>query len=248
MAAGAIDDAAAWCVLAIVLASFGAGAAVAVQAIAGGIAYGVLVLTVGRKLLSPLGRAAEGAGKITPQLLAVTLMLFMLAAWFTDAIGIHAVFGGFLLGVAMPRGLFAAELQRQLEPFAVVFLLPMFFCFSGLNTRLDMVNSPSMFLIALAVLAAACLGKGGACWAAARLNGEDNRTALAVGTLMNARGLMELIILNIGLQKGVIEPALFSIMVLMAIVTTLMASPAFEWVYGRHARKTGQLGGAPADA
>ena len=248
LAAGAIDDAAAWCVLAIVLASFGAGASVAVQTISGGIGYGVLVLTVGRKWLSPLGRAAEKAGKITPQLLAVTLMLFMLAAWFTDAIGIHAVFGGFLLGVAMPRGLFAAELQRQLEPFAVVFLLPMFFSFSGLNTRLDMVNNPSMFLIAVAVLAAACLGKGGACWAAARLNGEDNRTALAVGTLMNSRGLMELIILNIGLQKGVIEPALFSIMVLMAIVTTLMASPVFEWVYGRHARKTGQLGLAPTDA
>ncbi|MBI4657899.1 MAG: cation:proton antiporter [Verrucomicrobia bacterium] len=248
LAAGAIDDAAAWCVLAIVLASFGAGAAVAVKAIAGGIAYGVLVLTVGRQLLRHLGAAAERAGKLTPSLLAITLMLFMLAAWFTDAIGIHAVFGGFLLGVAMPRGLFAAQLQRQLEPFAVVFLLPMFFTFSGLNTRLDMVNNAAMLLIALAVLLASCLGKGGACWAAARLNGEDNRTALAVGTLMNSRGLMELIIINIGLQKGVIQPPLFSIMVLMAIVTTLMASPLFECVYGRHARRTGKLGLAPADA
>src|SRR5207245_9989852 len=114
-----------------------------------------------------------------------------------------------------------------------VFLLPMFFTFSGLKTRLDMVDSFQMLSIALAILAAACIGKGGACWAAARLHGEDNRTALAVGTLMNSRGLMELIIINIGLQKGVIKPALFSIMVLMAIVTTLMASPVFEWVYGR---------------
>ena len=81
-----------------------------------------------------------------------------------------------------------------------------------------------------------------ACWAAARLNGEDNRTALAVGTLMNARGLMELIILNIGLQRGFIEPPLFSILVLMAIVTTLMASPLFEWVYGKKARASGELG------
>ncbi|MBI2947006.1 MAG: cation:proton antiporter [Verrucomicrobia bacterium] len=248
LAAGAIDDAAAWCVLAIVLASFGAGAAVAVKAIAGGIVYGVILLTIGRKLLARLGTAAECSGKVGPTLLAVVLMLFAVAAWFTDAIGIHAVFGGFILGVAMPRGLFARELQLQLAPFAVVFLLPMFFTFSGLNTRLDMVNNASMSLIALAVLAVACLGKGGACWAAARLNGEDNRTALAVGTLMNARGLMELIIINIGLQKGVIEPGLFSIMVLMAIVTTLMASPIFEWVYGRHARKTGQLGDAPVDA
>jgi len=100
-------------------------------------------------------------------------------------------------------------------------------------------------LVALLALIGACLGKGAACWAAARLNGEENRTALAVGTLMNARGLMELIILNIGLQKGVIEPGLFSVMVLMAMVTTLMASPVFEWVYGRHARATGELGRAP---
>jgi len=248
LAAGAIGDAGAWCVLAIVLASFGAGPMIAVKAIGGGIAYAVFVLTVGRKLLTRLGSATERAGQVTPTILALTLLLFMVAVWITDSIGIHAVFGGFLLGIAMPRGFFARELQRQLEPFAVVFLLPMFFTFSGLNTRLDMVNSPQLLLIAVAVIAASCIGKGGACWAAARLNGEDNRTALAVGTLMNSRGLMELIIINIGLQKGVIEPALFSIMVLMAIVTTLMASPMFEWVYGRHARKVGALGAAPAGA
>lgn len=248
LAAGAIGDAGAWCVLAIVLASFGAGPSVAIKAIAGGIAYAVFVLTIGRKLLARLGRETERSGSLSPSLLAFTLMLFLLAVWITDSIGIHAVFGGFLLGIAMPRGRFATELRRQIEPFAVVFLLPMFFTFSGLNTQLNMVNNFQMLFIALAVLAAACLGKGGACWAAARLHGEDNRTALAIGALMNARGLMELIIINIGLQKGVIKPALFSIMVLMAVVTTLMASPMFEWVYGRHARKAGELGAAPAEA
>jgi Kef-type K+ transport system membrane component KefB len=241
LAAGAIDDAAAWCVLAIVLASFGGGAVVAIKAIVGGVLYGVLVLTLGRRLFAYLGKATEREGQLTPQLLGTTLMLLMLACWTTDAIGIHAVFGGFLLGVAMPRGLFAKELQRQLEPFAVVFLLPMFFTYSGLNTRLDMVSNLPMLAIAGVVLVAAIVGKGAACWAAARLNGEDNRTALAVGALMNSRGLMELIILNIGLQKGVIEPGLFSVMVLMAIVTTLMASPIFELVYGRHARASGEL-------
>lgn len=246
LAAGAIGDAGAWCVLAIVLASFGAGPMVAIKAILGGTLYAVFMLTIGRRLLARLGPATEGAGRITPVVLAITLMLFMLAVWLTDSIGIHAVFGGFLLGIAMPRGFFARELQRQLEPFAVVFLLPMFFTFSGLNTRLDMVNSPQMLLVAGVVILIACLGKGGACWAAARLNGEDNRTALAVGTLMNSRGLMELIIINIGLQKGLIQAALFAIMVLMAIVTTLMASPMFEWVYGRHARKAGMLGATPA--
>jgi Kef-type K+ transport system membrane component KefB len=247
LAAGAIGDAGAWCVLAIVLASFGAGPLVAIKAIGGGTLYAVFVLTVGRKLLRKFSEVSQRIGQINNSLLALTLMFFMVAVWITDSIGIHAVFGGFILGIAMPRGFFARELQRQLEPFAVVFLLPMFFTFSGLNTRLDMVNNPQLLLIAATVIAAACLGKGGACWAAARMTGEDNRTALAVGTLMNSRGLMELIIINIGLQKGVIEPALFSIMVLMAIVTTLMASPVFEWVYGRHARKTGVLDSAPAE-
>ncbi len=242
LAAGAIDDAAAWCVLAVVIASFGGGAQGAVLAIGGGVIYAVLVLTVGRRLLVKLGDAVEREGRLTEPWLAVVLMFFMLAAWAMDAVGIHAVFGGFLLGVAMPRGLLTKELQRQLEPFAVVCLLPMFFTYSGLNTQLDMVNNLEMLGIALVVLAASCLGKFGACWAAARATGEDTRTALAVGALMNSRGLMELIIINIGLQKGIIQPALFSVLVLMAIVTTLMASPIFELVYGRHARAKGELG------
>jgi len=233
LAAGAIDDAAAWCVLAVVLASFGKGAHLAYWAIGGGITYALFMLFIGRRLLAPLGRSVEQAGTLTPTHLAILLTLFALAAWAMDAIGIHAVFGGFLLGAALPRGTLTRELQRQVEPFAVVFLLPMFFTFSGLRTRLDTVNL---------VLAASILGKGVACWAAARLNGEDQPTALAVGTLMNARGLMELIILNIGSQNGFIESGLFSIMVLMAIVTTLMTSPLFEWVYGRKARLEGRLG------
>lgn len=111
---------------------------------------------------------------ISPGLLAAVLMLFALAAWAMDAIGLHAVFGGFLLGTAMPRGFFARALQKQLEPFVVVFLLPMFFTYSGLNTRLDMVNSPELLLIAVVVLLGSIIGKGVACWAAARLNGEDH--------------------------------------------------------------------------
>jgi Kef-type K+ transport system membrane component KefB len=245
LAAGAIDDAAAWCVLAVVLATFGGGAAVAVKAIGGGLAYGLFMTIVGSRVLAPLGRIAERDQRISPTMLGVVLMLFCLCAFAMDGIGIHAVFGGFLLGIAMPRGFFVEEIKRKIEPFAVVFLLPMFFTFSGLRTRLDLVTNPKMLLVALVVLAASIGGKGIACWAAARLNGEDNRTALAVGTLMNSRGLMELIIINIGLQKGVIEPVLFSMLVLMAIVTTLMASPIFELVYGRHARNSGELGAVP---
>jgi Kef-type K+ transport system membrane component KefB len=173
--------------------------------------------------------------------LAITMLLFCLSAFLMDAIGIHAIFGGFLIGACMPRGLFVEELKRKVEPLAVVLLLPMFFTYSGLNTRMDMVNSVSLLLIALGILAVSVLAKFGACYAAARLSGEDNRTALGIGALMNSRGLMELIIINIGLQKGIIGPTLFSMLVLMAIVTTVMATPVFEAVYGKKARETGEL-------
>jgi len=246
LSAGAIDDAGAWCVLAIVLATFGDGPMVAVKAIAGGAAFASAMLLYGPRLLAPLGRIAERDG-VGPDLFAVVLMLFAFCAWAMDAIGIHAVFGGFLLGTVMPRGRLATELRRQLEPFAVVVLLPMFFTFSGLNTQLTLVDDVGLVATALVILTGSVLAKGGACWAAARLTGQDNPTALGIGALMNARGLMELIIINIGLQRGLIGPALFSMLVAMAIATTLMASPMFEFVYGRRARARGELG-ALADA
>jgi Kef-type K+ transport system membrane component KefB len=236
LAAGAIDDAVAWCVLAIVLATFGGGASIAIVAIGGGIVYSLFMVFYAPRLLAPLSKQVERDGTLSNNTLGVVLMLVMLAAWAMDSIGIHAVFGGFLLGIAMPRGIFAEQLKRQLEPVAVVFLLPMFFTYSGLNTRLDMVNSVQLLVVALVVLLASVLAKGGACWAAARMGGLDQRSALGIGALMNARGLMELIILNIGLQKGIIFAPLFSIMVLMAIVTTLMASPLFVWSQGFKAR------------
>src|SRR5262245_25670961 len=243
LAAGCTDDAAAWGALSVVAAGFGAGAlsaapvggAAGPATLAGGAGYAIVMLTLGRRTLGRLETHVQRAGGLTPTALALVLILFTLASWLTDAIGLHTVFGGFLLGVAMPRGLLARELARQLEPFAVVFLLPMFFTYSGLNTRFDLVTEPALLAVAAVVLGAACVGKGVACWAAARWQGEDQRTALAVGTLMNTRGMMELIVANIGLQHGIIRPALFSVLVLMAIVTTLMASPLFAWVYGRHA-------------
>lgn len=241
LTAGAFDDAASWCVLAVVLATFGAGPGVAVIAIVGAVLYAAFMILYGRKLLAPLGRAVEKRGEMSSQVLAITMLLFCLSAFLMDAIGIHAIFGGFLIGACMPRGLFVEELKRKVEPLAVVLLLPMFFTYSGLNTRMDMVNSVSLLLIALGILAVSVLAKFGACYAAARLSGEDNRTALGIGALMNSRGLMELIIINIGLQKGIIGPTLFSMLVLMAIVTTVMATPVFEAVYGKKARETGEL-------
>ena len=245
LTAGAFDDACSWCVLAVVLATFGGGAGVAVLAIGGGLAWTAIVVVVGPRVGRLLQRAVERDGEMSQTVLAITLALFCLSAFLMDAVGIHAIFGGFLLGAVMPRGLFAAELKRKVEPLTVVLLLPMFFTYSGLNTRMDMVNSPALLGIALGILAASVLAKGGACYLAARLAGEDRRTAMGIGALMNSRGLMELIIINIGLQKGIIGPALFAMLVLMAIVTTVMASPLFELVYGRHARASGELGAVP---
>lgn len=242
LSAGAIDDAGAWMVLAIVLASFGDGPGVAVLAIAGGVTFAAFMLTIAPRLLARLGKWHEREGHFSHGLLAVVLMLFMASAWAMDAVGIHAVFGGFILGAVLPRGRFADELRKMLEPLVVLLLLPCFFTYSGLNTRLDLVTDVQLIGMAAAILLASVLAKGGACYLAARATGQDHRTAAGIGSLMNARGLMELIIINIGLQRGIIEAPLFSMLVVMAIVTTLMASPLFELFYGRHARRTGALG------
>ena len=232
LAAGSMDDAAAWCVLAVVLASFQNNISIAIYAIGGGVLFALVTLLVIKPLLQPWGKKVAASGEMSVGILSSVLMLTMLGAWFTDFIQIYAVFGAFVMGIAMPRGKFAQELHRIIYPLTTAFLLPVFFVYSGLNTKIGLVNTPFLWLIAALVLLAAIVGKGVACYLAARWHGESHREAMAIGTLMNARGLMELIILNIGLQRGIIEPALFAILVLMAIVTTLMATPIFERVYG----------------
>lgn len=236
LAAGAIDDAAAWCVLAVVLASFGGGAMLAVKAVVGGVVYAFLMVRFGTRWLQPLADKVEKAGRMTGGHLVVVLLLWAAAAYAMEWVGLHAVFGSFLLGVAMPRGLLSEQLGAKLQKIVVFLLLPMFFTYSGLKTQLNVLGSLEMFSIAMIILAASIAAKGLACWGAARLSGADNRTAMAVGALMNSRGLMELIIINIALKYGVIQQGLFSIMVLMAIVTTLMATPLFQLVYGRFVR------------
>ncbi|KKK99996.1 cation:proton antiporter [Rheinheimera mesophila] len=234
LAAGAIDDAAAWTVMAVVLASFGGGALLAVKAVVGGVAYATLMFTKVTGWLQPLADRIETKGEMSWGQFAFLLLLFALSAYSMEWVGLHAVFGGFILGIAMPRGAIVEHLRKRLEKITIFVLLPMFFTYSGLKTQLTILADWDLMSIALVILAASVFAKGIACWAAARLTGSDNRTAMAVGALMNARGLMELIIINIALKFGVIEPALFSIMVVMAIVTTLMATPLFELVYGRH--------------
>ena len=154
----------------------------------------------------------------------------------TDAIGVHAVFGTFILGAAMPRGMLAHEMQRRIAPLTMGLLVPLFFAYSGLNTQIGLLNTGALWIVAILVLLIACVGKAAACAVAARLNGEDWRHSLAIGTLMNARGMMELIILTIGLERRVITPTLFTMMVLMALATTIAATPLFVRVYRRTER------------
>ncbi|WP_158168360.1 cation:proton antiporter [Mycolicibacterium smegmatis] len=234
LACGATSDAISWCILAVVLAVYRNSPVMAVVAIVGGLVYTLVLLTLGRRAFAKLGDAAEARQAITAPMLSTVLIVLMACAWLTDTIGIYAIFGAFILGAAMPSGFFAERLTGRLEPLTTTFLLPLFFVYSGLNTEIGLVNTPFLWAVTAGLLVVAVVGKGVACAVAARLSRVPVRDSLALGSLMNARGLIELILLNIGLEAGVITPTLFTILVLVAIVTTLMASPIFEFVYGRH--------------
>jgi len=230
--AGALDDATAWCLLAVVLASFDDNWSHAWLNISGGAGFVAFALLIVRPLLARVQTWLVKDDTLTEAGLVVGLACMALGAWFTDLIGLHAVFGAFIMGAAMPRGVVACDLIARIQPLTVALLLPLFFTYSGLNTRIGLLNSGFLWLMCGAVLVAAVLGKGVACWLAARATGISNREALGIGVLMNARGLMELIIINIGLQRGIISEGLFATLVIMAVVTTLMASPIFERLVG----------------
>ena len=143
----------------------------------------------------------------------------------------HAVFVAFVAGALLPRGRLTDTLTRRIEPVASNVLVPVFFAYSGLSTHLDLLWSVEFLWLSIVVILIASAGKTVGCWAAARLAGRPNREAMAIGALMNARGLMELIILNIGLQRGLITPTLFTVMVTMTLATTMAAGPLFEWAW-----------------
>jgi Kef-type K+ transport system membrane component KefB len=231
LAAGSLDDAIAWCLLALVLAADKSSPRIALFAIGGGILYAVAMIVIGRPAFRIFARGYDESRGLSVGRYTSVLMVLMLGAWFTDAIGIYAVFGAFICGIAMPRGAIAEAVKEKTELVTTSLFLPIFFVYSGLNTRIGLVNSLWLWGLTALVMVLAVAGKGVACALAARAHGEPWRDALTIGTLMNARGLMELIILNIGLEQGIITPTFFTIMVLMAIITTLMASPLFHLFY-----------------
>jgi Kef-type K+ transport system membrane component KefB len=163
------------------------------------------------------------------------VVIILLTALCTEAIGIHALFGPFLLGALISKqSLLAKELHKKLETLTVTLLLPVFFAFTGMKTQLGLVLGSELWLWCLGLIAVASLGKIGGASVAARLSGVAWRDAFGIGILMNTRGLMELIVLNIGLELKILSPTLFSMMVIMAIATTLMTTPLFSWLTKKH--------------
>jgi Kef-type K+ transport system membrane component KefB/nucleotide-binding universal stress UspA family protein len=230
----AVDDVTAWCLLAVAIAVARNGSIDkhAILTIIASLLYIGFMFTVGRWFLKRLATYYRRTGRLSQLLLALIYMAVVASALITELIGIHLIFGAFLLGAAMPKN---ADLVRELavktEDFVLIFLLPIFFAFSGLRTQIGLLNRPELWLLCLAILVVAIAGKYVGTYVAARVSGINKREASALGWLMNTRGLTELIVLNIGLDLGVITPLLFTMLVIMALVTTFMTSPLLEWTY-----------------
>jgi Kef-type K+ transport system membrane component KefB/nucleotide-binding universal stress UspA family protein len=241
IAAAAINDVAAWIILAFVVAiAHSATSAAAhdktqvVRTIALSGAFAAAMFLLVRPFLRRLQAIYDREGRLSQNVMAAVFLLILACAWATEQIGIHAMFGAFLLGVVMPKGTqFIRHVIDKLEDFTVVFLLPIFFAYTGLKTDLGLLHAPSLWFYAILILGAACVGKFGGAATVAKAFGATWREASAIGVLMNTRGLVELVILTVGLQFGVITDKVFAMMVIMALVTTFMTTPLLYWIFPR---------------
>lgn len=230
IACAAVDDVTAWCLLAFVVAVARAHAFTEALWTSGLAVAFIVVMVWGVRPV--LRRVLARRGADEPALLIACLLLLLGSAAASEAIGIHALFGAFLFGAVLPReGGLAAALATRLEFVATGLLLPLFFASSGLRTQVGLLTQPVDWLVTGAVVLVATLGKFGGSTVAARVTGLNWREASAIGVLMNTRGLMELIVLNIGLDIGVISPTVFTMLVLMALLTTFATTPLLRWVY-----------------
>jgi len=245
LACAAGDDVAGWCLLSLVAAIGHAnGAWQGAATIAWVVVYLAFMVVATRPLLRRLAALYDSREAVSQNLLAAILVLLLASALATQWIGIHAIFGAFVLGALMPRrsGL-VRELSEKLEDFATVFFLPVYFAYTGLRTQIGLLDSAALWLICALLIGVAVAGKFGGSALAARAMGVSWRESAALGALVNTRGLMELIILNVGLDLGLITPTLFAMMVMMAIVTTLMTAPALALI-----DPAGRLQAAPLEA
>src|SRR5690606_6914386 len=229
----AVGDALAWCILAfVVAASHATGLRSAMVTTALTLGYIALMFGAVRPLLARVGARVSRPDALTKNAVAGVLLLLFASSFVTELIGIHALFGAFLFGAILPKqGGFARALAEKLEELILVVLLPLFFAYSGLRTQVGLLDTPREWVLCALIIGVACLGKFGGSTVAARVAGLSWRESSALGVLMNTRGLMELIVLNIGLDLGVIGPSLFAMLVVMALVTTLFTAPVLRLVY-----------------
>jgi Kef-type K+ transport system membrane component KefB len=239
IACAAVDDVTAWCLLAVVVAIVQAsGMGLALLTV--GLAVGFVVLMI--YVVRPWVERTLGGADMHHRkgLIAGTLVFAFASAWLTELIGIHALFGAFLAGVvAPPQKEFRAALRERLEVLVSVFLLPRFFVVTGLRTQIGLLDDVGSWLVCGAVVAVAIVGKLGGGMMAARWTGMSWLDSFSIGTLMNTRGLMELIVLNLGYDLGILSQKVFSIMVIMALGTTFMTGPLLEFVESRRRRAAG---------
>jgi Kef-type K+ transport system membrane component KefB len=228
VAGAAFDDAIAWVLLAVVIATARNSPAMALVTFGGGIVYAIAIIFLARPLFRKFARISEHDGPIRINHFITFLLALMVCAWFTDLVGIYSIFGAFLAGSVMPRCWFVQEARRYIEYLTVSVLLPIFFIYSGLNTQLGLLLQPDLIVTTVLVVVTAFICKGGACLLGSRLARMSWKEAAVVGSLMNARGLMELILINIGRENNLITTELFTALVFMTICTTAAASPLFN--------------------
>ncbi len=237
IACAAINDLTAWSILAFVVTIVRAGSnnIPLWLTLTGAVVFILIMIFAIRPLAAKLEVYYENKGNVlTNDILGMVILLMLFSAWTTEWLGIHALFGAFFMGAMMPRNkYFINSIVEKLNDITVVLLLPIFFALTGLNTNVGLISGTQMWMFFGIILAAAVIGKMGGSTIAARISALNWREAAGLGILMNTRGLMELIILSIGLELGVISHVLFTMLVLMALVTTFMTTPFFDWVYPR---------------
>lgn len=225
LASGSIQDAIAWCFVAFVLTIINHNVSIVLIMIFGTIAYVIFMILVGRFLCKVFSNHFHEDIIPCKETVIFILILLMLCSVTVDKIGLYSAFGAFIAGIVMPKGRFSNYLKVKFSDLTLYFLLPIFFTFTGLNTKIYLIDSSALWATTFIIIIVAMFSKLISCTLSAYIMGINWRESLAYGVLMNTRGLMELIILNIGLQHNIITAKLFSMMVLMTLITTFMTSP-----------------------
>jgi Kef-type K+ transport system membrane component KefB len=239
----AADDITAWCILAIVIAIVKAGSFVsALYTIALAALYVIVMLKLVRPFLKRIGDVNAEKTHLTKSIVAIFFIMLIFSAWATEVIGIHALFGAFMAGAIMPENTkFRDIFIEKVEDIALVLLLPLFFVFTGLRTQIGLLNDIYLWKITGVIILVAVAGKFIGSALASRFVGQNWKDSLIIGALMNTRGLMELVVLNIGYDLGILTPEIFAMMVIMALVTTFMTGPALdliEWTFKKVSKNT----------